>query len=41
MDIGTAIRHNYLVPIVPDIIKSNTSLKDVSVKMGDFDISII
>ena len=39
MDIGTAIRHNYLVPIVPDMIKSNTSLQDVKTRMGDFDLS--
>lgn len=36
MDIGTAISHNYLVPGVPEILKSNVSLADVKTKMGDF-----
>jgi len=36
MDIGTAIRLKYLVPIVPQILKSNTSLANVKTSMGDF-----
>ncbi len=36
MDIGTAISHNYLVPAVPEILKSNTSLANVKTSMGDF-----
>lgn len=36
MDIGTAIAHNYLVPAVPEILKSRTSLADVKTRMGDF-----
>ena len=36
MDIGTAINHGYLVPIVPEILKSTTSLANVKTRMGDF-----
>lgn len=36
MDIGTAIAHKYLVPAIPEILKSNTSLANVKTRMGDF-----
>jgi superfamily II DNA or RNA helicase len=36
MDIGTSISHNYLVPAIPEILKSNTSLANVKTRMGDF-----
>lgn len=36
MDIGTAVKHNYLVPPKPDILKSNVSLANVKTRMGDF-----
>lgn len=36
MDIGTAIAHNYLVPAIPEILKSKTSLAGVKTRMGDF-----
>lgn len=36
MDIGTAIANNYLVPAVPEILKSSTSLANVKTRMGDF-----
>jgi len=38
MDIGTAIAHNYLVPLVPEVLKSNVSLANVKTQMGDFAI---
>ncbi len=36
MDVGTAIAHNYLVPAIPKILKSNVSLANVKTQMGDF-----
>lgn len=36
MDVGTAIAHNYLVPAIPEILKSNVSLANVKTQMGDF-----
>jgi superfamily II DNA or RNA helicase len=39
MDIGTAISHGYLVPLKPEILKSNISLANVKTQMGDFAIS--
>jgi len=39
MDIGTAIRHNYLVPITAEVLKTNVSLADVHKKNGDFNIT--
>ena len=38
MDIGTAISHNYLVPLKPEILKSDISLANVKTQMGDFAI---
>ena len=38
MDIGTAISHKYLVPLKPEILKSNVSLANVKSQMGDFAI---
>lgn len=38
MDIGTAITHGYLVPLVPEVLKSNVSLANVKTRMGDFDV---
>ena len=38
MDVGAAIRHGYLVPAVPEVLKSNVSLANVKSSMGDFDI---
>lgn len=38
MDIGTAVKNNYLVPPVPQTIFSNTSLAKVSSRMGDFEM---
>jgi len=37
MDVGAAIRHGYLVPAVPEVLKSNVSLANVKTTMGDFD----
>lgn len=39
MDIGTAIRHNYLVPIKPEILKTDISLANVHKQNGDFNIT--
>jgi superfamily II DNA or RNA helicase len=36
MDIGTAVRHNYLVPPNPTVIKTNVSLAGVHTQAGDF-----
>lgn len=36
MDIGTAIKHNYLVPLKPQVLKSDVSLANVKTQMGDF-----
>ena len=38
MDIGTAIKHNYLVPVTPEVLQSKVSLANVGTKMGDFKI---
>ena len=39
MDIGTAISHGYLVPLKPEILKSNVSLANVKTQMGDFAVA--
>jgi ATP-dependent helicase IRC3 len=39
MDTGTAVRHNYLVTPVPDVIKTNVSLANVRKRLGDFAIN--
>lgn len=39
MDIGTAVRHNYLVPPNPTVLKTNVSLANVSTRAGDFAIN--
>jgi len=36
MDISTAIKHNYLVPVVPEILQSKVSLAKVGTIMGDY-----
>ena len=37
MDVGAAIRHGYLVPATPEVLKSNVSLANIKTSMGDFD----
>ena len=37
MDVGAAIRHGYLVPAIPEVLKSNVSLANIKTTMGDFD----
>ena len=39
MDIGTAVAHNYLVPPVPEALKSKISLAKVKTRAGDFAIN--
>lgn len=39
MDIGTAIKYNYLVKPVPDTIKTDVSLANVKTRLGDFAIN--
>jgi superfamily II DNA or RNA helicase len=39
MDIGTAVRSGYLVPPIPDTIKTNVSLAGVKRRAGDFAIN--
>ncbi len=39
MDIGTAVRHGYLVPPEPQILKTDVSLADVKTRAGDFAIN--
>lgn len=39
MDIGTAVRHKYLVPPVPAILKTDVSLANVKTRAGDFAIN--
>jgi superfamily II DNA or RNA helicase len=39
MNIGTAVRHGYLVPPNPQILKTDVSLADVKTRAGDFAIN--